>query len=338
MKLKIADLPELKYRPTPGKKKNLIQRFARVNQNWRLKEQTQELEPICNNLVGTDFHANYLEYLEKCWANHYGVVMTPDILWHTLMSEAVLIVAENSKKYATLFTTTPEQKQTIIVPSASLVEMPLDILTDAIKPLLPTDPEVFLPDFSTSNRRSRFARLALFADLVSPYYNYMMYCCGIPYVDVRGEVKEYEDVARRWQEIGKLLSGNEEYFQKTGNVLNRIVKEFDSVDLWKDMFRLKTCGSGSQNELYGWFTDLFRTQPSFRLSENFATHLAKVSYHQLNTQKDFEMYHGVMNSSLKDDCLEPEFGSVIYEKLKEPKTTPFNNHEWEEHSLTVGVS
>lgn len=36
---------------------------------------------------GSHLHRNYLTYLEIAWANHYGVVLSPDIFWHLTLSE-----------------------------------------------------------------------------------------------------------------------------------------------------------------------------------------------------------------------------------------------------------
>lgn len=328
MKVHIADLKPVERVTKSLNKKELIENHAGTKIDYTLKQKTTNLDLFFADIDGEYYHSNYLECLELAWANHYGIVMTPDILWHTLISEAVLIVGKTPQKYANLFTSTPEERKSIFIPSMTGI-MPVDLLARELKKIVPTDSDVFLPEFSTSTESSRLARYAAFADLVSPYYTYWVYACGIPYVEVRGVQEDYENVLNRWQEIGKLLSGNEEYFTKTTNRLKEIVNRLDEPALWKDMFYLKRCGSGSQRELYGWWTELYMNQPSLRLDTNFSSHWAKVSYTQVENQEEYEMYHGVFYSNLVEDCLVPNFGSIVYNKLKTPRVEAYDPYKIE---------
>jgi hypothetical protein len=336
MKVQIAKLGEPRYRSQPTSKETLLERFSGIQKNYSTRQRIQELFHVTNNLNGDYYHANYMEYLETAWANHYGVVMTPDIMWHTLLSEAVQIVAEDPKRYATLFTETPDQKQTIIIRTPELVVMPLDVLIYSIKKLVPTNTDAFMPEFTTTTDAARFARYASFADLVSPYYNYMMLACGIPYVDVRGTKDDWQKVSDCWQVIAGLLPGHEEYFASVQKVLRVIPLNLDNPTFWLDMFRLEKCGSGSQTEAFGWFTDLFRNQPQHvRYVENFATHLAKVCYKQIDTNKKYEMYHGIVNSRLEGDCLEPDFASFIYHRPENPVVEAYDPYARMQIETTV---
>lgn len=324
MKIRLAQLDEVKRRPAVLTKESLIERYSGVEKNWTTKKKTKSLVYVSDNLSGTHHHANYLEYLETAWGNHYGIVITPDILWHTLISEAVSIVGQDSKKYAHLFTKSPDKKQDIKVYSESLTVMPLETLIDAIKEKVPTNTDIFLPEFTTTTKRAWMTRYASFADLVSPYYNYMMYLCGIPHIDVRGTREDYQEVAHCWSKIGELLVGNEEYFFKTSEVINSILENINSANFWLDIFKLDRCGSGSQYTVEGWWSNLYHKQPSLKFVENYASHLAKVRYKQMNTNQDYEMYQGLLCSSLEDGCLEPEFGGMIYSRPEQPIVEDFN--------------
>lgn len=320
MRIKIADLSNVKkYAKQPRSKDKLISNYSGIKTNWTTNETTQERIYVQDDLAGPYFHANYLEYLETAWANHFGIVLTPDIMWHTLLSEVVSIVAETPAGYAELFTSTPGKKKEIVVQSNSLTEMPLDVLISAIKPLVPTNADLFLPEFTTTTLRARFARYASFADLVSPYYSYSMFCCGIPYVDLQGTDEDWRKVENGWIELGHLIKGQEMFFIKVLSILDAICRK--TID-WSTIFSMQRCGSGGQVEASGWWTDLYRVQPqSPRFAYNFATHLAKVSYKQLNTNMDYEMYHGLLQSRLEDDCLVPDFGSIVYRRPEKPVVT-----------------
>lgn len=317
----------------PQSKQDLINKYSRIKVNYRENVKTQELLHVENDLNGTHFHQNYMEYLEIAWGYHYGVQITPDIIWHTLLSEIVQIVSEDPKKHAHLFTETPDKKQTIIIVSSDLVVMPLNDLVRAIKQLLPTNCDMFMPEFSTTTDRARMARYASFADLVSPYYDYYMLLCGIPYVDVQGTEDDWKKVLNSWQEISRIISGHEKYFQKTISLLEELVGSLKKAEFWKEMFSVQKCGSGHQTYVSGWFAELFQQQPETRYACNFSSHLAKVCYKQLNTKKEYEMYHGLLHSQLEDDFLVPDFGSIVYNK---PEVSLESPYKMEIESYTIG--
>ena len=82
------------------------------------------------------YHRNYLEYLEKCWADHLGIVITPDILWFTVLSELVGVVKESPEPYRHLFTTSHEKKEIVVFAEREIV-MPLNRLVQALRNHVP---------------------------------------------------------------------------------------------------------------------------------------------------------------------------------------------------------
>ena len=314
MRINIAELEENHHQYNNLSKNQLLENLSDKKTDWRTKETTQTLYHITDNIEGEFFHKNYLEYLELCWANHYGAVLSPDIVWHTLLNEVASIVANAPKQFAFLFTTTPESKQDICVPSDSLTILPLDLIITELKNRIPSDINLFIPNFSTTTRRSLFSRYVTFADVVSPYYNYSMFACGIPYIDFQGNEEDWLKVANNWSEISGLLKTETDYFSKIQNRLNLLAKMPDDSTFWKEMFFLKRCGSGGQQNVMGWFSEFFKDAKRPTRSENFATHLAKVSYTHLGTGKNYQMLSGIMSSQLNKDLLIPDFSCVVYEK------------------------
>lgn len=306
------------YKDYPTKEQ-FVDRFSEVKRNWETNTSTRGLIPNSNTLDVGIFHANFLEALEIAWGHHYGVAITPDIIWHTLLSEVVGIVAEDPKKYENLFTETPGEKQLVKILSLNEI-MPLEDLMSALKDRVPTNTDIFLPDFTTSNEISRLSRYATFANLVSPYYSYMVLACGIPHIDVLGSQQDYNVVRRNWNEFAKIITGHSDYFFKVSSTIERLIGEIENPNFWMEIFKVERCGSGSEIELYGWWTDLYRNQPSLRKLCNWSTHMSKVLYTQAETKKDFELYHGVLYSTLSNDgefqTMKPDFGSLLYQRNK----------------------
>jgi hypothetical protein len=299
---------------------NIESSYVKVGNSYDYsrKVHTQSLFYIEDNIESEYSHQNYMEYLQEAWNTHAGIVITPDILWYALQCELSGLVISKVNTYRDLFTTSQE-KQEIKVRSDSMTVMPLDVLMDAVKAKVPSDISGFLPEFSTSTQRSVFARFAAFCDMVSPYYNYSMYCCGFPAIDVRGDAADWQKMRKSWQSIGKLFTEDQDYINRVDDLLGKICGSLGDVDFWKDMFSLERCGSGSQYIVLGWINDVYLKTPSLRFVENYSSHISIVKYKQLDTNKDYEMKQGLISSKKEENFLVPDFAHIIYEKREETK-------------------
>ncbi|MDA1281002.1 MAG: DUF4419 domain-containing protein, partial [Chloroflexi bacterium] len=160
-----------------------------TDKNWSYESRlhSQSLFPIADD-IGNErrlYHRGTMAYFEHCWSNHYVAVLTPDMLWYDLLCELATVIKSDPERFRKFFSET-EEKQHIIVPSESLTVLPLGLVIDALRNVVPTSIDEFLPEFTTTTRRARSARYAAFCDAMSVYYNYSMYMCGIPAVHVKG--------------------------------------------------------------------------------------------------------------------------------------------------------
>lgn len=152
--------------------------------NYSVDAKKEGFKEVRRCIDGQYSHKNYLNYLEMAWASHHGVVISPDILWHIISSELASHIKDNADFYAELFTTTPGQKQNIIIPTGDTELIDLLVIRDELIRRIPMDANLFLPKFSTTTLNSEFAFAASFADAMQVYYNYMMFCCGISKIKV----------------------------------------------------------------------------------------------------------------------------------------------------------
>lgn len=261
------------------------------------------------------YHTNYMVYLEKCWADHLGIVISPDVVWYTLLSEFSSLVKKDPDHYRHLFTIS-DKKEEISIPSPSLTKIPLNILTAALKTKIPSDISIF-PIFNTFIPNNDIAFMACFCDICSPFYNYCMYLCGFPVVDVKGTIEDWKALKDQWLNLIPYIHNKDIWVRGVSSILNSILVQFKSNIWWKDIFKLKKCGSGHQSEVVGWFSDLFIDQPRVRFSYNFSTHISVVSYTQLDTQKRYEMNVGLFSSALNEGIMVPSFSSIIFNKESE---------------------
>jgi len=300
--------------------KDFIEGMTDDEFDWQTKIITRKNLPVFNNLPEDKiYHQSYLTYLEICWDLHYGAVVSPDIIWQGLLCELALIVNADPKRYRHLFTDSEEKKELIVI-TAELEVMPLNLLIDLLKANVPTNSEIFLPKFNTTTERSLHAFSAAFCDMCSPYYKYSMMLCGIPSIRLDGTEEDWRELLKCWERIGVLFDSNKDYFYNVRNVLENIVHQFKEVNInfWEKMFALKPCGSGSQVEVEGWITKFYLKTPHVRYTTNFSTHTSSVKYKQLNTGKKYDMRVGLFHSALQDGLLVPDFGFSVMEVLEEP--------------------
>lgn len=298
-------------------RQNFKDRMDGVRYDYKTKKNVRELSVVFSDIPedADAYHRNYMEYLEKCWRDHVGIVVTPDIIWHVVLCEVAGLVAADSERYRPLFTEQKEGKQTLIVKADGFV-MPLDALVNLLRPLVPTNTDLFLPSFTTTTDRSLHAMHSAFCDLCSPYYNYMMLSCGFPAIDVRGTDADWAAMYGAWFQLSELLEQFKPlaWFENVSAVLRSCVSRLQDPEWWREMFTLERCGSGGDVEAYGWLTTLFREQPSTRYPSNFAACVSTVNYHHINLRADFVMKDGLFFSKYEGDFAVPDFGYTVSKK------------------------
>ena len=298
---------------------------------------------------GQAYHKNYMEYLSKCWADHLGIVITPDIIWYTLLCELAAIVKGEPETYRYLFTNSPD-KQDVLVCTSEPVVMPMQELIDEMRYKVPTDVHLFMPEFSTGSLRTKHACNAAFADMCSPYYNYMMYCCGFPHIEVRGTADDWSLLVNSWKQLNIVIDKAPKKVQtwaaNVGKVLQDIADNLASPAFWTKMFTLVNCGSGGQVEVSGWFSTLFLTTPDVRYPENYAPHVSEVKYRNLDLKRDYKMNVGLLFSKAEGDLLVPNYGFVVQEQLSAPVSLTVGkdgihssdvDKDFESHARSIGA-
>ena len=281
--------------------------------------ETTDLNPqarVTENIQGTLRHKNLLDYLRTCWANHYAPVITPDMVWYTILCELTGVIRENAEALRSLFSTA-DVKQEIIVQTLDPVRLPLASVLIELKRLVPTNIDVFLPSFSTSTDRSTFAFHAAFADAVSPYYSYVMKLCGFPKIIVLGTPEDWYRLWVAWEQMPqKLVLAMKGYWTAVTDTLFTLASENrEDPELWNQLFRLEHCGSGHQEEVQGWVTRLFVTTPRLGYIRNFSSHVSKVDYKELTTGRKFSLLSGLFSSTLDaQGALHPSFDSVVFDR------------------------
>jgi hypothetical protein len=175
-----------------------------------------------------DYQKNYMDCLFYAYHNRHEIVLTPDIVWYTLLCELAGVIAENPDAYKQWFTNMPEgegrgkdkNKKLILIEE---VDNPNDLTTylgriiAELKHLVPSGlADSFLIDnFSTAEWHSTLAQHAAFADAVHHYYEYAGMQgyqsggerpepeVGIPFVHLKGCRHDWEFIRDHWKAIAE---------------------------------------------------------------------------------------------------------------------------------------
>lgn len=289
---------------------------------------------VANNIQGTVIHRNYLDYLSKCYASHNGIVIKPDYIWYTILCEMAIIIKDNPEAYRKVFTDSQEKKDVQVL-TLDPVVMPIDTLTKEVFKLIPSglkQDDVIL-NFSTTTQSSTFAFSTSFLDAASPYYNYMMYMCGYNKIKVLGSIEDYEMMSDAISRLKNIYDGTDtvmiNYLNKSDENVQNIIYNWENKDFWNKIFYLEECGSGSQVEAKGWFTDFFNKYPSVGYVENFSTHISIVEYKNIDTDKDYVMNSGLLSSIIEGDYLIPDFEFYVLEKeVYQKQQDSIKNSRW----------
>lgn len=271
------------------------------------------------------YHLNYSDYLCACYQTHQSIVITPDIIWHTILCEIATTVALHPKLYAPLFTTTPDEKQEIAIPSGSPDALPLPELYEALRERVPSDTAPFLPEFTTTTQEALFVRYAAFADICSPYYSYGTFCCGYRAIKVLGEPADYMRII---DHAGKLIAlfetiGDVVLVSYLGEKIIPLLNDFivavadGDKDFFNHILTTKRCGSGSQYEVFGWWpARMYVKSYSKQMPHNMPTNIARVEWTNFDTGRKFALSGGVMTSKLEDGFMVPQWEFVTNERFE----------------------
>lgn len=301
--------------------------------DWSIEEQKYVYHDLTgkyrSHLHGDVYHTNYLRYLEICYNTHRGYVISPDILWNIIVNELATEVKNNVEKYRFLFTDSPEKKD-IIVQGIDPFELDMDQIIDKLRDLVPSDVDNFIPVFSTTTKAASHSHYCAFADMVSPYYNYMMLLCGFPKARVEGTREDWMQFLGHMAEVAKLFDDSNiyRYFDNIADTVSHLA-DIDShanpEEFLNSIFTLERCGSGSQVMLSGWITKFYMEVPSTAYIENFSASYAKVDYKIVGSEEEFSLFSGLFCSDEIDGFLVPRFSRVscvrelLGEKLSQSK-------------------
>jgi hypothetical protein len=283
-----------------------------------VKQSDSKLELIGSS-VGDHPHYGVMEYMSMAYNNHKGIVITPHLIWYTFMTELAShikkMAVDHPKRYQHVFTDS-DQKVEINVPTNSPTMMPMGLLREEIIKNINVDAGMFFPEFSQEWGDYEFAISTAFADALSPYFTYTMTLCGIPKVLVDGTDEDWQKIIDSLKLMQDVFTDDTimDYLKRVTGLVSTM-RQNNSIDFWKDMFFIESCGSGHTNQVKGWFRKFFMVQPSNAQVQNYPTAVSHIAYKETTMNAKFELFSGVLSSHEEDGFLYPHFDFVLTEDV-----------------------
>ena len=138
--------------------------------------------------------------------------------------------------------------------------------------------------------------------------------CGISKFKIFGNHNDWESIIK---ELDKLKQLDDSVLNSWIENVKFVIKNISECDIHflNNFFYVEKCGSGSQEEVKGWITNLFINKPDFKLICNFSTHISKIEYKNLSSDEEYIMECGLFASKIENDYLCPEYFYNIYDKM-----------------------
>jgi hypothetical protein len=263
----------------------------------------------------------FINVVAEAYSRHIGLVVNPHDIWFVILTNVVHLIKGNADQFKSIFTVS-EKKEMLLVPQEHDTDINIEALIDLLKKAAPVDVSMFLPEFSNATVEAKLAMSASVLDMAQHYYDYGMFCCGIPAIDLRGTREDWILMAYA---IDKIITAVEssgaamratspvtKYLDRALDVVSNILLSYDQEqsDFWKDMFTQNNVGSGGDLEINGWICDLYHNAKRGSRIRSFHDSVSKFPYQNVSTGQHFLMIHGAFGSNVEN-----EFITAVYDHI-----------------------
>jgi hypothetical protein len=276
--------------------------------------------------------------LNTCYDLHLPFSLSPEIVWYTIISEIATCVKADPETYAHLYTTTPKEKQKIVVYINEFVYGQPNDWGQGIAQFKP-ELEARVPSnilqhtvktFSTSTPEVDISLLMTFMDAASPFYSYrMVTLCGIPDIKLLGTVDDWSSIRASVMTFQAWFPALEPYLTRLTETLTKIINTYflgmTDISFWRNIYKI---GGGSGGPyISGWITDLFAysydnktprllTYRGHITTDNMPTHISTVpfTWEYFGTEIPMLFVTGIMGIEIDEEGFyTPKLGFGVIE-------------------------
>lgn len=269
-------------------------------------------------------HQNYFEYLAFCYAKHISPVLSADIINHLIICEFAARIAEHPEKYRAYFSES-SSKEKITVPTDDPLSFKHQNFINELQNRVSAEvASLMKTSFNEDMHGSKLARNLAWMDAASPFYSYSMFMCGFPHIAIVGDDDDWKSLITFCLEISSIAAGAGDFEYKshmeTSAELCRSIKtgiDNEDIEFLKKMFYTEVCGSGSQEEVFGWIFNFCFEVPSIKFVHNYTSCRSVVDYTIEGDDTEYSIVSGLFVSRLSIDGFAiPMFENFIVKKDK----------------------
>lgn len=264
--------------------------------------------------------SGFANVVAEAYSSHHGLVLHPHDIWYVVLSNIAGIVGERPDNYKGLYTVRDE-KQMLLVDCDHATDINIEALIEKLAAAMPVSIDMFLPKLSTATPAANIAMAAAVLDAAKNFYDYGMFCCGIPFIDLRGEVEDWNnldwcinDILNEIRKLEKpqLASKLVTYLGDVRWVILQIAKAYteDQSEFFRDIFTKENVGSGGDLKITGWITKLYHNVKNGDLIRSFHDTVSSFTYENVSTKEHFMQFHGAFGSNIVDGALELAYDHV----------------------------
>ena len=269
----------------PNLSSYLLENKLNTIANKGIDTKQEKYEPYLDHINKTYLkNIGLVGLISLAYSNHLKVILRPNDFWILLLSEIAKEVNANPEIYRDLFTQKNDKEEIIITHGS--YKIPVNIFSNILSTKVQFDTSLLFPIFSTNNEIMTSVSQSMFCDMSSAYYNYTMFLCGIPEINLLGQQKDWFLLLESAEKLLNIFSCKSnkmaKYKERVLNIYFEIIKTFETEDFnknfWRDIFTSKNIGSGNDLEINGWVKKLFITEHSVNKIQNFQENISSVKY------------------------------------------------------------
>eukprot|EP00005_Dracoamoeba_jomungandri_P004399 CAMPEP_0174249926 /NCGR_PEP_ID=MMETSP0439-20130205/251_1 /TAXON_ID=0 /ORGANISM="Stereomyxa ramosa, Strain Chinc5" /LENGTH=307 /DNA_ID=CAMNT_0015329871 /DNA_START=82 /DNA_END=1002 /DNA_ORIENTATION=- len=211
-----------------------------------------------NNLLATAAHT--------CFYEHYPFVLTPDVVWITIIQGFAHHVNLNCDKLRSMFVDYDGKEKIVVTRREFVKGSPnndwVGVFPDFTKALAehigPEKVELVEAEFSTTTQVSKVVSQIVLMDAMQCYSSYVVRGgCGFPSITLRGTVNDWESIRERTKALGKFdLEWWTDGLVKVLEEFVEAAKGNANTKFWRSMVN-KHQGSGYKEPMTGWIQAFF---------------------------------------------------------------------------------
>lgn len=276
------------------------------------------------------------------WRRDCGIALSPAILLHAIVMNAVKVIKEHPDEFRFLFTKR-KGKETLVVsalspetinPSGFVKLLEEKIVNKELVSIL-TSVDELLPSAPSEEGGVPFGEVmcSTMLDMASPYFDYSCSFCGLSAIELLGAADEWTALLAKVQALNRILGGVEiKWYGSLSTFLSkaeaRIAKLRDIVsgahgemspeekhEFVSGCFSLKSrCGSGHPYSAKGWIFDFANTT----LLGMIGSQTTYFAWDSLETGRMFYQAYALDHGTFVKDgsgtkILHMAFGKAVYE-------------------------